>query len=89
MAGFADTINRAAVLRELRDNALRRANAVGELEAARQQLADLLRKGKERSVPVAKMCGAAGINRERAYEFLRGEKPPRPRDSYNSEGETK
>jgi hypothetical protein len=89
MAGLTDTINRAAVLAELRNNAIRRGHAACELEASRQQLADLLRKGRERKVPVAKMCEAAGINRERAYEFLRGEKPPKSRDTYINEGEVK
>lgn len=86
--GFTDTITRAAVLGDLRKNAGRRGVAVAELEASRQQLADLLRKGRARHVPVTKMCEAAGINRERAYELLRRADVPKPRETYINEGGT-
>lgn len=85
MSKVADTIQRAALLRKLRDNAGRRGTAVAELEASRLELLKLLKQGKQKSVPVTKMCEAAGINRERAYDLLRRDAPPVSRDVYAKE----
>lgn len=85
MSKVGDTIQRAAMLKKLRENALRRGNAVGELEASRAELQKLLKQGKAKNVPVTKMCEAAGINRERAYDLLRRDTPPVSRDVYAKE----
>lgn len=85
MSKVADTIQRAATLKKLRANASRRGEAVAELESSRHELQKLLKEGKAKNVPVTKMCEAAGINRERAYDLLRRDVPPVSRDVYNKE----
>lgn len=83
----AEKIKRAAVLKKLRTNAGRRGEAVVELESSRAELQKLLKAGRDHHVPVTKMCEAAGINRERAYELLRRDTPPVSRDVYRRETE--
>lgn len=74
----------AASLREkLARNAERRQRATREIEDARAELAALLRQGKP-VLGVTEMARAAGINRERVYDHLRGNER-KPRESYARE----
>jgi hypothetical protein len=74
----------ASLLRKLEHNRNRRGIAVVEFEAARAELTKLLREGRGK-VAVTKMCAAAGISRQRAYDLLNGVER-RPRGQYNDEG---
>jgi hypothetical protein len=57
--------------RALEENTVRRGRALEDYDGAREELRDLLRRGKE-FMPVTEMARVAGISREFAYELIRG-----------------
>ncbi len=56
----------------LERNRKRREAASAELDAARQELRDLLVEGRRMGFSVTRMCHFAGISRQTAHKVLRG-----------------
>jgi len=64
---------RQAVLNELDANRKRRQKAEGVLEDAREELAEILVRGRSLALKIAPMARAAEISRETAHKLLRRE----------------
>lgn len=82
-------LQHGAIRTRLEQNRLRRDRAAAETEAARAELAELIRRGRKLNPPltVSEMARLANIRRERAHELLRGV-DRRDRHVYKNEGST-